>query len=50
MIKRCLLSTPDNNQLPVMCPTRGERRLISVECQKECVKSQFNGQTDSQRL
>ena len=29
------------NQLTVMCTTRGERRLISIECQKECVESKL---------
>ena len=32
-----------------MCTTRGERRLISNRCQKECVESKLDGQTDSQR-
>ena len=26
---------------------RGERRKISIRCQKECVESKLNGQTDS---
>ena len=30
-----------------MCTTRGERRLISFRCQKECVESKLDGQTDS---
>ena len=36
-----------DNQLTVMCTTRGERRLIRIRCQKECVESILNGQTDS---
>ena len=35
------------NQLTVMCTTRGERRLISIRCQKECVESKYDGQTDT---
>ena len=34
------------NQLTVMCTTRGERRLISIGCQKEFVESKLDGQTD----
>ena len=37
-----------NNQLTVMCLTRGERRLISIRCQKECEESKLDGQPDSQ--
>ena len=29
------------NQLTVMCTTRGERRFISIRCQKECVESKL---------
>ena len=29
------------NQLAVMCATDGERRLISIRCQKECVESKL---------
>ena len=35
------------NQLTVMCTTRGEKRLISVQFQKECVESKLDGQMDS---
>ena len=34
-------------QLPVMCTTHGERRLISIRCQKECLESKLEGQMDS---
>ena len=30
-----------NDQLTIMCTTRGERRLISIRCQKECVESEM---------
>ena len=33
--------------MSVMCTTRGDRRLISNRCQKECVESKIDGQTDS---
>ena len=33
------------NQLTVMCTTHGERRLISIRCQKECLESKLDGQT-----
>ena len=36
-----------NNQLTVMCTTHGVRRLISIRCQKECLESKFDGQTNS---
>ena len=26
-----------NNQLTIICTTRGERRFISIQCQKDCV-------------
>ena len=29
-----------------MCTTRGERRLISIRCQKECLENKLDGQTD----
>ena len=35
---------------PIMCTTRGECRLISIRCQKECVESKLDGQTDSHRI
>ena len=35
------------NQLTVMDTTRGERRLISIRCQKEFVESKLDEQTDS---
>ena len=34
---------------PIMCTTRGERKSISIRCQKECVESKLDGQTDSHR-
>ena len=36
-----------NNQLTLMCTTHGEHSLISVQCQKECLESQLDGQTGS---
>ena len=27
--------------------THGERRLISIQCQKECLENKLDGQTDS---
>ena len=30
-----------DNQLTVMCTTRGERRIISFLCQKECMERKF---------
>ena len=36
------------NQLTVMFTTRGEgTALISIQCQKECVESKLDGQTDA---
>ena len=35
------------NQLTVMCTTHGERRLISIWCQKECLESKLDRQTDA---
>ena len=33
------------NQLDVMCTTHGERSLVSIRCQKECLESKLDGQT-----
>ena len=35
------------NQLPVMCPTHGERTIITVRYQREYVKHKLDEQTDS---
>ena len=29
------------NNLTIMCTTRGERRLISIQCQKDCVENKL---------
>ena len=39
-------ATINKYQLTVMCMTRGEHRLISIQCQKECVESKLDGQPD----
>ena len=31
----------DVDELTVMCTTRGERRLISIRCKKECVENKL---------
>ena len=31
----------ESNQLTIMCKTRGERRLISIRYQKECMESKL---------
>ena len=36
--QRCV---QNQNQLTVMCTTRGEHSLISIRCQKKCVESKF---------
>ena len=41
------LVTAEKNQLTVMCTTHGERKLISIQCQNEFLKSKLDGQTDS---
>ena len=33
--------------LTVMCTAHGERILISIRCQTDCVESKFDGQTDT---
>ena len=38
------------NQLTAMYTTRGERRLISIMWQKECVQSKRGGQTNSRSI
>ena len=34
-------TTDTQNQLTVMCTTRGERRLIGFRCHKACMKSKL---------
>ena len=34
------------NQLTLMCMTRGKRRLISFQCQMECVEGKLDSHRD----
>ena len=36
----------NKNHLTVVCTTHGERKLISIRCQKECLESKLDGHTD----
>ena len=42
MVKKEKLKHHELNQLTVMCTTRGEGRLISIQCQKECMESKLD--------